>query len=203
MSCKSRHCRYPNTHTTSSHKCGTCNKFGHGQVECSNQNLINNLLKFQNDTLGMSQRCDVLNCSSPDTHNSTAHHCLKCGFRHSENNCIIQSLDIHIGRLPDDEIYLNNFNRQQFIDDHIDSIPTVNPISLGMGCQLFVKLEAGTLSALFFHSDAGYDENELKTYGDFIENCIVLAPNTYCESPVEVEQDIPTVVPEQLILCPL
>ena len=39
MYCKVLHCRYPNTHVTAGHKCGTCHQFGHGQIECNNDEL--------------------------------------------------------------------------------------------------------------------------------------------------------------------
>ena len=40
-SCKVQQCRYPTSHTTSGHKCGLCNQYGHGQVECNNGYLKN------------------------------------------------------------------------------------------------------------------------------------------------------------------
>ena len=32
--CKVYGCRYANSHVTKDHKCGNCNRFGHGRVEC-------------------------------------------------------------------------------------------------------------------------------------------------------------------------
>ena len=31
---------FHNTHTTPGHKCGQCNKYGHGRIECNNKELI-------------------------------------------------------------------------------------------------------------------------------------------------------------------
>ena len=38
-----QNCRFLYVHTTKSHKCGICHKFGHGQIEHYNQELKNNL----------------------------------------------------------------------------------------------------------------------------------------------------------------
>ena len=39
--CKAINCRFKTTHITAGHKCGKCGKYGHGQVECGNLNLMN------------------------------------------------------------------------------------------------------------------------------------------------------------------
>ena len=36
VSCKVSGCRYPSYHTTIAHRCGECNNYGHGQIECNN-----------------------------------------------------------------------------------------------------------------------------------------------------------------------
>lgn len=212
MSCKVRHCRYPETHTTSGHKCGTCSIFGHGQVECGKQNWINNLIKFQNDTISLNRVCNIVNCSNPNTHNASAHYCSKCGNRHREDNCIIQSLQTHREHFTDD-IFLEHFNQQQFIDTYTDQGPTIVPITLGMGCQLFVRLKDGNLLSLFYHSDTGYIDEEMEVYDNFILGCNIISTNAFSEIPVIQEEIVDNDGPamavggsinnELLIQCPL
>ncbi len=43
--CKVQGCRYSTSHSTESHKCGKCQQFGHGQVECGNLQKMKSLEK--------------------------------------------------------------------------------------------------------------------------------------------------------------
>jgi hypothetical protein len=71
MSCKVRSCRYPNTHITSSHKCGNCGKFGHGVRECGNIELQNHLkLHFNTNP---QFHCTHERCKTYGTHTIDAH----------------------------------------------------------------------------------------------------------------------------------
>lgn len=51
MYCKVKGCRFPHSHTTKSHLCSKCKNFGHGQIECNNYHMKENLKKFFNDKL--------------------------------------------------------------------------------------------------------------------------------------------------------
>ena len=44
--CKVQGCRYSTSHSTESHKCGKCDQFGHGQIECGNFQKIKKLEKY-------------------------------------------------------------------------------------------------------------------------------------------------------------
>jgi len=62
--CKVKNCRYPDTHVTIGHKCGKCGAFGHGQMECGKEHLINSLYKFKDEILPVDIQCNIANCNS-------------------------------------------------------------------------------------------------------------------------------------------
>jgi hypothetical protein len=88
--CQAKECRFPDTHITMAHKCGTCGDYGHGQLECNNsharQNLQNN---YKNEKLPEVDHCNIDKCLYPWSHTRDAHHCGKCFERatHSINEC--------------------------------------------------------------------------------------------------------------------
>jgi len=81
-------CRFSSTHLTSSHKCGKCGRFGHGQMECNNSIMINQL-KSNSISIKLPQNlyCESLYCPCPWSHTSESHYCLQCQERHLETNC--------------------------------------------------------------------------------------------------------------------
>lgn len=83
--CRVRGCRFPVSHTTAGHLCGTCRQFGHGQLECGSDSRINVLKSHWNDKV--DDPCTVANCPSRDTHKTVAHHCANCKQR-GEDGCI-------------------------------------------------------------------------------------------------------------------
>ena len=74
MSCKVSYCRYPNSHVTKEHLCGTCNVKGHGQVECDYTEMKDKLKQFYNDILPIANQCTIPNCHSKTNHNNDGHH---------------------------------------------------------------------------------------------------------------------------------
>ena len=40
MYCKVLKCKFPSSHVTLGHKCGRCNKYGHGEIECNKLEMI-------------------------------------------------------------------------------------------------------------------------------------------------------------------
>ena len=88
MYCKVSNCRFPYSHTTRGHKCGKCNIFGHGQVECNNIQLRNKLQNYYNDELPLEEQCNVLNCENNKYHTTSAHICKFCKvIGHAEYEC--------------------------------------------------------------------------------------------------------------------
>ena len=60
--CKVEHCRFPQFHTTAGHKC-ICNRYGHGQIECKNRYLKEQLNQHLEDKLPEYLQCKILNFS--------------------------------------------------------------------------------------------------------------------------------------------
>ena len=81
-------CRFPSTHLTKSHKCGKCGRFGHGQIECHNSFMIEQL-KSNSVTIKLPHvsYCTSLTCPCPWTHTSESHYCSQCQDRHCESVC--------------------------------------------------------------------------------------------------------------------
>ena len=57
MFCKVDQCRYDNCHTTKGHRCGNCNKYGHGKLECNQISKMLNLQNYYNDILPSNMWC--------------------------------------------------------------------------------------------------------------------------------------------------
>jgi len=87
--CRVQGCRFSSSHVTPAHRCGVCNKFGHGEIECGNQRKINTLKELsKSDTMAPGARCTLSFCSYRWSHTNNAHHCRKCGERaHCMTNC--------------------------------------------------------------------------------------------------------------------
>jgi hypothetical protein len=61
--CKIKNCRYPISHTSIGHLCGSCYNFGHGIIECNNPNAINHLLdNYLHDQIPNSIECSFGGC---------------------------------------------------------------------------------------------------------------------------------------------
>ena len=87
--CKVRQCRFPRSHTTSGHQCGTCRGWGHGQLECRHGRLRRHLLPSLSDVLPASLRCTVPHCASSAHHTTSAHVCEVCGSRGGHCECCV------------------------------------------------------------------------------------------------------------------
>jgi hypothetical protein len=77
--CKVNGCRFPSSHLTRSHRCGTCQHYGNGQRECGNPQMIENLkIISQNIIFPKHLKCTSPCCPSPYFHSSDAHTCSYC-----------------------------------------------------------------------------------------------------------------------------
>jgi hypothetical protein len=165
MSCKASYCRFPQSHVTKEHVCGICNNKGHGQVECNNSQLKENLKKFYNEILPIDKQCTIPNCHSKTNHNNDGHHCINCGRRHPESECIIQSIDTHCSRFG-----LDQSNIIQFLHNPINT-NTYIYIYIGMGCYLYIRSD---MKSLFMHQDShgqyGPSSDDTPILNTFLEN---------------------------------
>lgn len=144
--CKVAHCRHPKTHTVSGHKCGTCGKYGHGQVECGNENMINALKKYKKDKI--NKPCKSYGCNYSHLHTSEGHFCHKCGRFHPIQHCIIQNFVQTQERFS---YFLSNIDPLQIFGTQNN---TFFPIYVGMGCEVYIRKKNGSVQCLFMHSDS-------------------------------------------------
>jgi hypothetical protein len=85
--CAVDECGFPHLHITSSHKCGTCGRYGHGQLECGDENATA-ALALVKAKLPPKLHCSLPECSYPAAHVSAGHQCGECrGFGHSVPQC--------------------------------------------------------------------------------------------------------------------
>ena len=158
--CKVKNCRYPDTHVTIGHKCGKCGGFGHGQMECGKEYLINSLYKYKDDILPMGK----LEKQS----SNSCKYCEKSGNRHLKN-CpqngvsIIDNIsfdtDIDLKRMV---MYQSQLKDGCYLQFH--------------GCQgstWFARNNKNKIEFLFMHSDSwgqyGEDSSDVPRLNAFKE----------------------------------
>jgi len=163
--CKVNGCRFNMSHVTCNHKCGTCGRFGHGQIECGNNIKIGALYQYHNEILPYNKWCNNSVCPNRDTHTSEAHVCSKCSNRHFEDNCIIQPYDVAKTLYP-------NINNNRVIP-HLVQLNNVYVSFPGdLGSTIIVRWKNNILDTIFMHQDSwgqydGFTEH-LDTYNNFI-----------------------------------
>jgi hypothetical protein len=88
--CLVENCRYPQYHITSGHQC-TCGQFGHGRLECRNQQKMNELMRKVNESnlsLPAHMHCTIPDCNYRYSHTNASHVCSICSQReHGETTC--------------------------------------------------------------------------------------------------------------------
>ena len=144
-------CRFPSTHLTKSHKCGKCGKFGHGQIECSNSFLIEQL-NFQSNTIKLPRElyCESLYCPCSWSHTSESHYCLQCEERHIETKCPSRC-----------DIMCEPSEIQNVIQDAKAQFGTTpgkifTTVYSGQGCEWYAKRNSpnNQISLFFMHGDS-------------------------------------------------
>ena len=88
MLCNVKRCRFPTSHVTSGHRCGTCDTYGHGQMECGHAHQCIALAMNNHNRSAMppERQCTIDGCVTAWTHETEAHHCTVCGSR-GEGSC--------------------------------------------------------------------------------------------------------------------
>lgn len=144
-------CRFPSTHLTSSHKCGKCGKFGHGQAECHNSFMIDQL-KSNSVTIKLPHAlyCKSLSCPCPWSHTSESHYCSQCQERHLESacrtGCVIMGDPIEIRRVIQEASKLFGTKPEKIY----------TTIYAGQGSMWYAKRNDSNkpISLFFMHSDS-------------------------------------------------
>ena len=87
--CRVEKCNFKDSHVSSGHRCNSCKKFGHGQLECCKFQKIYDLKNSsKHDTMMEGSYCNLDYCDYRWSHNKDAHHCGKCYVRgHDCSNC--------------------------------------------------------------------------------------------------------------------
>jgi hypothetical protein len=144
-------CRFPDTHTIISHKCGSCGKFGHGMMECNDPQKIKDLItQSKGIRIPRNMYCTSLLCPCPWTHTASSHYCVQCGERHLESSC---SHGCSIMNDPSEVAYAISEAKKRF-GSSPGKIYTI--IYCSQGCAWYVKRkDVDKMCMLFFmHSDA-------------------------------------------------
>lgn len=144
-------CRFPSTHLTKSHKCGKCGRFGHGQVECRNQSLIDQLnITSKSIKLPSHLNCTSIFCPCPWTHTSESHYCSQCQERHQESVC--KSGCVIMG--DPEEIQRVIKEAKQLFGTKSGKI--YGTVYSGQGCNWYVKRNEinKPISLFFMHCDS-------------------------------------------------
>lgn len=99
--CLIQGCRFPKYHLSSGHYCLKCGKFGHGRIECGNNDKMSNLRKLINNCdnfiIPKHLHCSVIGCKFRENHTTSSHVCSFCkGSGHSYLNCPLNTQSYHI-----------------------------------------------------------------------------------------------------------
>ena len=155
MYCQVTNCRYRFSHTTSGHKCGKCQNYGHGIIECSNDELFNNLKQFHSDIMPKSEQCTVSICKHRDSHSIEAHFCKKCNGRHSIDQCKLYRM-MPLCVIDEARKIMNTINGKIYVK-----------LWIGMGQYGYYKRD--DVGMIVTSTSCNYDEdnsNEINTFID-------------------------------------
>jgi hypothetical protein len=149
--CQVNGCRFSDSHLTKAHKCGNCGKFGHGQNECGNFYMSENLkhiskgIQFPSD-----MKCTSAYCPASYSHSSNAHYCSQCGDRHLESVCPKG----YVMTSDNQEIIHAKTEASKLFGDTDGKIYTT--IYVGQGCEWYVKrnFKFGPIQLFFMHGDS-------------------------------------------------
>ena len=111
--CKAYKCKYPHTHVTSKHRCMKCNKDGHGQSECNNDNKMMYLEQFKFDIMPEKLWCISRDCQDYWTHITYCHICHLCGEYHIIDVCPLLKKNIFLNRIK----YNKNLQEDKIIEN--------------------------------------------------------------------------------------
>jgi hypothetical protein len=178
FTCKVEGCRYKNEHLTERHCCGKCTLNGHGQIECGNDQLIQDLkaLTIGLNVLKIEYPCNLKDCIDPHSHTTKGHSCLYCDKR---ENMHLRYCPLNINTTEDNSICDDITKFDKSIVENITEINLkyreYTKVYGGMGCIWFVRSKNGNNEYneyLFMHSDSwgqyGKETSHLPRYKAFI-----------------------------------
>ena len=143
MYCQVQGCRFPSFHSTSAHKCGRCDEFGHGVLECRDSTKKAHLFCLDDMLIPTHMRCTIPGCMYPETHTNGSHHCRYClGKDHGEQDCIIKDMVDYNGIYDNLEHDLQSYNNIYFMEYS------------GMGSRLYIRKKDWTTQFLIMTQDS-------------------------------------------------
>lgn len=163
MSCKVKNCRFNSYHVTKFHQCGKCKEYGHGMIECGNNELCENLHKYYNDKV--LKPCESMYCNDRYSHTTEGHICIFCD-KNTMNHLRYCPRDNNVGEKLEDNILIEKYsylNKGEFFIEYV-----------GMGCCNYIRRNTNSnkLEYIFMHSDSwgqyGDDVSEVPIYKAFI-----------------------------------
>ena len=109
MFCKVLGCRFSGAHTTAGHKCGRCNEYGHGVLECRFAGKKEELKQYFEEEMPSELQCTFPGCKYKWSHSTGSHNCHKCFRNHKSESCIIKPISDYFTLFPDiNEIFGDN-----------------------------------------------------------------------------------------------
>ena len=197
MNCQVTNCRYKKMHITSRHCCGNCKMFGHGIMECGNQDMIKKLEQYNN--MRISNKCTINGCIDSHTHITEGHSCRYCNSRLPTimdlgNSRLPTIMDLGNSRLPtiientqSIHMKLCPNNGIKICDDITDfsnyivsMVTKENNLKngeylskyAGMGCMWYIRKNNNKDEYFFLHSDNmgqyGADTSDIPRLNAFI-----------------------------------
>lgn len=177
--CFVKMCRFPESHTTEGHLCGTCKKFGHGQLECNDHAQIKSLEVYSGMMLPNFMRCSVTGCKTGHNHTSDAHHCETCLGKHSVKSCpTVKAMYDPFDTVRPEAV----LRRQKYDLKLLHQVLKPNSyvvVHEGMGCTSYIRKDkSGNLEGLFMHSDDwAYNHRKVRMQRMFTDRYPEIIPN--------------------------
>lgn len=169
--CKVKNCRFPSTHTTRGHVCGSCHSHGHGKIECGNHFMIQQLSQFFHEVLPKSMWCSVYGCKYAAHHTTDGHsHGNSHGHSHSH---LASTSQPSINVIKELTLFQRGYD-VILIKTLLKPTPSYVHVHEGMGCFTIVRRLNlfSPLEALFVHSDDVYDKHKLMINDAFVNGFV-------------------------------
>lgn len=162
--CKVKNCRYSTFHTTQRHRCGLCKHLGHGQMECNDIGLKNNLKQSINT---VDIPCTVIDCVDNTTHTTEGHDCLYCKSRKG-----------HLKHCPCNGAMICDSGDSNILQNITVEKGHYIIKYAGQGCMWYIRCnQTGLHEYLFMHGDCwgqyGPDTDESPRYNAFIHGYVL------------------------------
>ena len=176
--CNCKGCNYPDQHITFYHQCGTCNGFGHGQIECSNPELLLNIKRDDFRSITPTRQCTIIGCKKKQSHTNMSHS--DSYQKQYESTLSLQDLEWMKNKLHPS--CHNIINKDSFITDYYyESIKMLDKnnntskvfVSIygGMGHEIIAKRDNinGPIYVTMFEYNSSFNTNKNQFTNGYID----------------------------------